>query len=106
MRSSLALSAAVVALVAGCGNNDAPDSARVNIASFEFTPDPVELSAGGAITFVNQDEAVHNAESPGEFNTVRQKTGEAKTIAFEKPGTYEYFCRFHRFMTGTVRVLE
>jgi plastocyanin len=111
MRSSRAASLAVLALLAGCGGEEeaaegAPRSVKVNIAGFEFTPDPVTLRAGGTIAFVNRDKAVHNAESPENFNTVRQKSGDEKRISFEEPGTYDYFCRFHRFMTGTVRVLE
>jgi plastocyanin len=109
---SLLAPAVLVLLVAGCGGEDegaedAPRSVRVNIASFKFTPDPVELTTEGTITFVNRDRAPHNAESPDAgFNTVRQETGDAKKITLTEPGTYEYFCRFHRFMTGTIDVAE
>jgi len=108
MRSSLAASALAVVLAAGCGGGeDAPDSAKVDIASFAFAPDPVEVKAGGTITFVNQDRAAHNAESPeAGFSTVRQESGDAKDVALDDGGSYEYFCRFHRFMTGTIEVVD
>jgi plastocyanin len=111
MRSSPAVASCLAALaLAGCGGDDgdskAASEAKVNIASFAFNPDPVRVRAGGRVRFVNQDRAPHNAESPGAgFNTVRQETGDARTVALEKPGTYEYFCRFHRFMTGTIEVV-
>ena len=30
-----------------------------------------------------------------------------KTVSFtvRKPGTYSYYCQFHAFMTGTIKVL-
>jgi len=97
---------------AGCGGEEAtgpeaPRSAKVDIASFKFMPERARVRQGGRVTFVNQDEAPHNAEAEdGSFDTVRQELGEKKAVSLDQPGTYEYFCRFHRFMNGTVEVVE
>lgn len=110
MRRSAALAAAVALLVVGCGGDDepdAPESAMADIAGFRFEPDPIRIAAGGTVTWRNVDKAPHTAETDGEgFDTGRLDTGESKTVTIEEPGTYRYFCVFHRFMTGTVEVVE
>ena len=100
------------ALLAGCGGNDeaktrapAPASVKVNIESFKFLPQEATVKAGGSIAFVNRDKAPHTAESET-FDTGRLDRGGSKRIVFDEPGTYEYFCDFHRFMTATVEVTE
>jgi len=103
-------------LLGGCGSSDDADkngaSSKVtdNIASFKFVPKDVKLKAGGTITWTNQDKAPHTATSepgaPAEFDTGRLELGQTKSIKLDKPGKYPYFCEFHRFMTGTVEVVE
>lgn len=116
----LALSAA------GCGSDssdDAPaksdesggaaakDAVTVNIASFKFMPDPIKVKAGGTVTFVNQDKAPHTAQTDlnpkaAEFDTKRLATGDKQAVKVAKAGKFEYFCVYHRFMEGTVEVVE
>jgi plastocyanin len=119
------LSAALLLLAAGCGESDAPHraqrvtttvtggpavrSAIVKIASFRFVPAAVTLTRGGRITWVDDDRAVHNAgneglAAPARFDTGRLDHGERKTIVFNEPGTYRYYCVFHRFMEAVVIV--
>lgn len=78
-----------------------------NIASFKFTPDPIRVKAGGTVTWVNQDRAPHTAETErAGFDTKRLDLGEKKVVRLDRPGTYRYFCVYHRFMEGTVEVVE
>ena len=70
---------------------------------FKFLPQTATVKAGGSITFVNRDKAPHTAETEG-FDTGRLDRGQSKRITFDRAGTYEYFCDFHRFMTATVEV--
>ena len=97
----------------GGGNGDgeeAPATAAVTIAGFGFDPDPVRIRAGGTITWTNADEAPHTAETaagrPGAFDTGRLGLGDQGEITLDEPGTFAYYCVFHRFMTGTVEVVE
>ncbi|MEX2194436.1 MAG: plastocyanin/azurin family copper-binding protein [Thermoleophilaceae bacterium] len=112
---TIAAVAAVAALLiaGGCGggdDGDAPATAAVTIAGFEFDPDPVRVRAGATITWTNADEAPHTAEAdsgaPAPFDTGRLGLGDQAEVTLETPGTYQYFCVFHRFMTGTVEVVE
>ena len=103
-------------LLAGCGGSEekagasggARKAVEVNIASFDFMPKTAKVKAGGTITWSNQDKALHNAQTDngakGAFNTKDLKTGDAKEISFDEPGTYAYYCVYHRFMTGKVEV--
>lgn len=100
----------VAVLLAGCGGGDGekaspPASIEVDMKDFEFLPKEVTVKAGDSVTFTNGDKAPHTAEGEA-FDTDRLDRGQSKRIAFDKPGTYEYFCDFHRFMTGTVEVTK
>jgi plastocyanin len=116
---TLACSASLLA--AGCGEDagkTAPSSAAtrrsavtVDIKSFKFVPGAVRLTAGGKVTWVNRDKAPHNAENTGEkgpaqFNTGRLNSGQSKSVRFEKPGVYRYYCIYHRFMRASVTVIK
>lgn len=111
-------------LATGCGDGDvtatqtstatapgpAVRSAKVDIASFRFQPDTITLKAGGRVTWVNRDRAPHTAENTGEegapatFDSGRLTKGQQKTITLAEPGTYTYYCVYHRFMEANVIV--
>ena len=117
----------LVALPAGCGGDDekdssggggsasaaapaAPSAARVGISSFKFAPKTVKVEVGGSITWANTDKARHNAQTDdgadGAFDTGDLEKGDSKRVAFEEPGTFSYYCAYHRFMVGTVEVVQ
>jgi len=116
-----AATASVALLAAGCGGDEektssgsssagAADSAKVEIAEFDYAPKTIRVKAGGAVTFTNGDKAPHTAETEngakGAFETGDLGKGASKKVTFEKPGRYSYHCAFHRFMTGAVEVVE
>lgn len=108
MRRS-AVAAAALLLLGGCGGDSdaAPESVRADIAGFAFEPDPLRVKAGGTVTWRNVDKAPHTAETDDDgFDTGRLDTGDSRAVTIDEPGTYRYFCVFHRFMTGTVEVVE
>lgn len=113
MRILLAVS--VSALLAGCGGDDgvmktpntgagtaAAAKKTVVIEDFKFGA-PVEIAAGGEVTWTNRDTARHNAAGD-DFETADLDKGDSDTVAFEQPGTYDYVCEFHAFMKGSVVV--
>lgn len=75
----------------------------VEISQFKFAPADIEIAAGGTVTFVNLDLAPHTATGDG-FDTGMLRKGERKEIAFPTAGAFPYLCKFHRHMTGQVRV--
>jgi plastocyanin len=121
------LAALAFAGVAGCGNDEAGDQTvaapsatseettstesstgsgdSVEIADFEFGPEEITVPAGTTITFTNQDSAAHTATADdSSFDTEELGKGDSAEETFDEPGTYEYYCRFHVFMKGSVVV--
>jgi plastocyanin len=114
-------------LATGCGDEGADATATttaaspgaperaptVSIASFRFLPASITIAAGGRVTWVNRDKAPHSAENGGaagagargrSFDTGRLTRGQHRSITFSKPGTYTYYCVYHRFMEANVIV--
>ena len=107
-------------LLAGCGGEGSNGSeggssgsaaaAKVEIEEFKFTPEAIEVKAGGTVTFSSRDKAMHNAQTDpggkGAFTTADLERGDEDEVTFKDPGRYSYYCAYHRFMTGTVEVTE
>lgn len=85
---------------------DQPD-AEVEMRMFDFEPAEVEIAAGETVEFRNTDKTLHTVTSDdGVFDEELDGRGELVQITFEEPGTYNYQCRPHDFMTGTITVTE
>lgn len=79
--------------------------AIVEMAKFAFAPAEIAIKAGGAVVFVNRDLAPHTATArDGTFDTGALRKDERTEIVFPAAGEFPYFCRFHRHMTGIIRV--
>jgi plastocyanin len=89
-------------LVAGSGG--------VEVKLFQFRPGVLELAAGRAVTWVNQDEIGHTVTSGtpdhpgGAFDAPLAGKAATATIRFGEPGVYPYFCSRHQAMRGEIRV--
>jgi plastocyanin len=104
---ALVLVLAVALVVAACGSSSPGlASAAVTIRNFAFSPRTVHLRVGGRITFTNEDSTPHTATADNgtSFDSGTLVEGQSMTITFKTPGTFQYHCAFHAFMTGTVIV--
>lgn len=126
----VALTAGLLALVlAACGEDegggaaaptttgDAPAAAgaqgpTVEIKTFIFSPDPIEVQAGDTVTFINRDATTHTVvggtrKSPDKA-AIDGSLDQDGTFehTFDEPGTFDYFCDIHSGpgMTGKVVV--
>ena len=88
-------------------------ASTVEIKAFQFKPKPIEVKAGTTVTFLNQDATDHDVTSgPRDKPDKKFPTGKLgpsggkAEIAFDKPGTYEYYCSLHpgEGLEGTVEV--
>jgi plastocyanin len=87
-------------------SSGAPQSEKVTIADYEYDPATIAVPVGSVVQFTNRDSTPHTVTSreSGAFESGSIETGETGRIKLEKPGTYSYYCLFHPFMKGTVRV--
>jgi plastocyanin len=115
---------AVVALVVGSialalGHSRAParqmsstvvspgQTARLTIANYAFAPASLTVKAGTTLEVTNTDATAHTATAKsGAFDTGTLAPGHVARITLRKPGVYAYYCQFHAFMTGTIKVVR
>jgi plastocyanin len=132
MRLIRFLTAAGVAIVAGCGSgtssssptNNSNSSAQVTIQDFSFRPSTLTVKAGTTVTWTNSGPSVHAVTSdtmvfqsaglsaPTESNPYGGTTsGASFQFRFNTPGTYAYHCSLHPpssypGFTGTIIVTQ
>jgi amicyanin len=86
----------------------APQAANaVSINNFKFDPATITVPVGTTVTWTNQDEEPHTvAAKDGSFHSAGLDTHATYSFTFTNPGTYDYICSIHPFMTGTVVVTK
>jgi plastocyanin len=78
---------------------------KVSIANFTFTPAEVRIAPGETVTWTNDDGAPHGLEyQDGAKGTDLLLPGASFSRQFDQPGTYDYNCSVHPYMTGRVVV--
>jgi plastocyanin len=78
----------------------------VDIRDFLFSPDPVQVPAGGTVTWTNQGNVPHTATAT-ERDVLQSGAiapGASFSQEFPTSGEFSYFCEFHPNMTGTIVV--
>jgi plastocyanin len=73
------------------------------VTGVQFSPSPLVVKAGAAVTVTNDDGTVHTLTADdGTFDTGNLDGGAKKTVTIDAPGTYAYHCNIHTYMTGTI----
>jgi plastocyanin len=79
--------------------------AKVSIVNFAFTPGEITIAPGETVTWTNDDGAPHGLEyNDGVKGVDPLLPGASFSRQFDRPGTYEYNCSVHPYMTGRVVV--
>ena len=74
------------------------------VRSYRFEPASVEVDAGSNVTWVNEDNFVHNVALEGRDEEPLPIGGSAE-LSFPDPGSFAYVCSLHpQQMKGTVTV--
>jgi plastocyanin len=99
---------AAVAPAAQRAGSIAPAAVKVSIKSSKYSPDSIEIKTGETIEWLNDDLTPHTvtSDSEAELNSGSMDVGATWSHTFTKPGTFEYFCTFHREMKGNVVVKQ
>jgi plastocyanin len=78
---------------------------EVNIDQFAFYPQRITVKAGTTVTWTNDDDDSHTVASSSKlFKSKALDTGDKFSFTFTTPGTYDYICSVHPYMTGAVVV--
>jgi amicyanin len=79
----------------------------VTIENFKFAPQSLTVPVGTTVTWTNQDEEPHTvAAKDGSFHSPALDSHQTFSYTFQAPGSYDYVCTIHPFMTGTVVVTK
>jgi len=71
-----------------------------------YSPSSFTVKVGTPVTWVNKDGTTHTVTSKASslFDSGNLATGDTFKFTFTQPGTYQYYCTIHPWMTGTVVV--
>jgi len=79
--------------------------AKISIVNFTFTPAEITIAPGESVTWTNDDGAPHGlVYEDGAKGTDLLLPGARFNRQFDRPGTYDYSCAVHPYMTGRVVV--
>lgn len=93
------------AATVNCPPAAAAAPSEVAIPAFLFCPADITVAAGTEVRWTNSDAAPHSATATGgAFDSGTLTTGQGFAFRFDRPGAYEYFCRLHPNMRGTITV--
>jgi plastocyanin len=103
-----------VAAALACAAPAGATSAKVGIGDFRWTPMDVTVAPGDTVTwFWIGPDTQHSITALSPANGVDSdpgngapdhKTGDRFTVKFDQPGVYEFHCKLHALVRGTVRV--
>ena len=74
-----------------------------------FSPHILPVVRGSVVAFPNEDDVFHNVfslSSTKAFDLGRYPRGDAKSVAFVKPGVVQVFCHIHSDMSAILLVLD
>jgi plastocyanin len=77
----------------------------IKITNLAFDPQEIKIPVGAKVTWTNNDKETHSVVSDtGVFESPALTQGTWFNYIFEEAGTFQYHCKFHPTMTGTVIV--
>ncbi len=106
-------------LYSGMGSGGSTNTSTVTIPSgtgasqgLNFSPQSISVASGTTIKFVNNDNTLHtvtftSAPSGVSLASISDSSlaaGSTFTVTLSTPGTYQYHCTIHSWMTGTITV--
>jgi len=90
------------------GGSGGGGSASVSLVAedLKFSPSSLSAASGSSIEFTNEDDAKHSftAEDAGIDEEVDAKASTTVDLSGVEAGSYEFVCKFHPDMKGTLEV--
>jgi plastocyanin len=90
----------------GSSGDAAPSNVeKAKITDGAFEPATITIKPGTAVRWTNDGEKLHTVTAvKGDWDSGDIPAGKDFTATFTKPGTFEYYCRHHKNMKGTIVV--
>ncbi len=83
----------------------ATKAAAVTALDNKFDPPTITVAPGTTVRWTNKGEHKHSVTSTtGAFDSGELAPGQGYSTTFTKAGTFEYYCKLHKEMKGTVIV--
>lgn len=115
------LTVSIIAFTNGCsknsdygtnnGNNNPPPAAnQVLLQGNAFSPASMTVPVGTTVTWTNKDSYNHtvtsgsNRTADGKFDSGNLGGNGTFSYKFDAAGTYNYYCKLHSNMSGTIVV--
>jgi plastocyanin len=107
---------AVALACCACGSSNSPStptatgtvvsivSGSSNLTTTAYSPNPVSVSVGGTVTWMNNDNTAHTSTANGVFDSGNIAPGASFSRTFTTAGSFPYHCSLHPGMVGTVNV--
>jgi len=87
------------------GGEGTANATRAEMKTMRFSPTRIEIAAGTAITWTNNDQLVHTVTADdGSWDSGPIEPGKTWTHTFAQPGAYAVHCTPHPFMKAVVVV--
>jgi plastocyanin len=101
-----ALAIAVFGAQASAGDEAAKRGKKVTADNYDFSPASISVSAGSKVTWTATEGDHTVTFKDGKLDQEISEGGATVSRKFKSPGTYKYFCRFHKnkHMKGKVVV--
>lgn len=82
-----------------------PTAAVVDVRNFSYEPRTITVAVGTTVTWRFHDQPRHDvATADRSIRSELLTAGQEYSHTFTTPGTYDYLCTVHQYMTGTVVV--
>jgi plastocyanin len=104
MRFSLAVAIGLFSSLSAFAPRCEAGTVEVTIKDLAFEPADVTARTGDTVVWRNDDFVDHTATARDETFDVDLSKGKSGRLLLNKPGTFEYFCRYHPMMTGIIHV--
>jgi hypothetical protein len=101
----------VVVYLEGVGGDPQPlpRAPQVHQRDQKFAPEVTVVTKGTTVDFPNDDKIFHNVFSvsqPARFDLGLYKSGDSKSVQFNKAGVVDVYCNIHPQMAAKIRVLD
>jgi plastocyanin len=92
---------------ADAASEEAVETNKVAIKDFDYAPGTITVKKGTTVTWTNEDSVAHTVtgENGGPDSELLDQ-GQSYSFTFNEAGTFEYFCKPHPNMVGSVIVEE